>query len=141
MTYYHVKDIAFLQHEPLLEKFKDIKAYNKKVNKARAKNNNPLAERLLSRKPDYTLDRLIRERYPGFIDALRDLDDCLTMVHLFAILPAVESKNIQVKRIYNCRRLSHEWQVYISRTHRLRKTFTSVKGIYYQADVKGQKIT
>lgn len=61
-TYYHVKDIAFLAHEPLLEKFRDIKAYDKKVNKAVAKKNNPLAERLLSRKPDYTLDRLIRER-------------------------------------------------------------------------------
>ncbi|OVA20430.1 BRCT domain [Macleaya cordata] len=140
-TYYHVKDITFLQHEPLLEKFRDIKAYDKKVNKARAKKNNPLAERLLSRKPDYTLDRLIRERYPGFIDALRDLDDCLTMVHLFAALPAVESEHIPVKRIHNCRRLSHEWQAYISRTHRLRKTFISVKGIYYQAEVEGQKIT
>lgn len=29
-------------------------------------------------------------------------------------------------------RLSHEWQAYISRTHKLRKTFISVKGIYYQ---------
>ena len=29
-------------------------------------------------------------------------------------------------------RLSHEWQAYISRTHSLRKTFISVKGIYYQ---------
>ena len=29
-------------------------------------------------------------------------------------------------------RLSHEWQAYISRTHKLRKTFVSVKGIYYQ---------
>lgn len=32
---------------------------------------------------------------------------------------------------FSCR-LSHEWQAYISRTHSLRKTFISVKGIYYQ---------
>ncbi|KAJ0016411.1 hypothetical protein Pint_11649 [Pistacia integerrima] len=38
-------------------------------------------------------------------------------------------------------RLSHEWQAYISRTHKLRKIFVSVKGIYYQAEVEGQKIT
>ncbi|XP_058088298.1 pescadillo homolog [Magnolia sinica] len=140
-TYYHMKDILFLAHDPLLEKFRDIRAYDRKVKKALAKKNRDLADRLLSRKPSYTLDRLIRERYPKFIDALRDLDDCLTMVHLFAALPAVESERIAVKRIHNCRRLSHEWQAYISRTHKLRKTFISVKGIYYQAEVEGQKIT
>ncbi|KAL3526088.1 hypothetical protein ACH5RR_014460 [Cinchona calisaya] len=140
-TYYHMKDIMFLKHEPLLEKLREIRAYEKKVKKAKSKKNRDLAERLLSRKPSYTLDRLIRERYPKFIDALGDLDDCLSMVHLFAALPAKERENIQVNRIHNCRRLSHEWQAYISRTHKLRKTFISVKGIYYQAEVEGQKIT
>ncbi|XP_068656318.1 pescadillo homolog [Aristolochia californica] len=140
-TYYHMKDILFLAHDPLLEKFRDIRSYDKKVKKALAKKNKDLAQRLLTRKPSYTLDRLIKERYPTFIDALRDLDDCLTMVHLFAALPAVDSEHIEVKRIHNCRRLSHEWQAYISRTHKLRKTFISVKGIYYQAEVDGQKIT
>lgn len=42
-------------------------------------------------------------RYPKFIDAIRDLDDCLTMVHLFAALPAIEDR-IDVKRIQNCQR-------------------------------------
>ncbi|XP_059670109.1 pescadillo homolog [Cornus florida] len=140
-TYYHMKDIAFLKHEPLLEKFRDMRAYDRKVKKAFSKKNKDLAERLLTRQPTYTLDMLIRERYPKFIDALRDLDDCLSMVHLFAALPAIEREKIQVKRIHNCRRLSHEWQAYISRTHKLRKTFISVKGIYYQAEVEGQKIT
>ncbi|KAJ7974619.1 Pescadillo-like [Quillaja saponaria] len=59
----------------------------------------------------------------------------------FAALPALEREKIEVKRIHNCRRLTHEWQAYISRTHKLRKTFISVKGIYYQAEVEGQKIT
>ncbi|GFY98269.1 pescadillo-like protein [Actinidia rufa] len=104
-TYYHSKDILFLKHEPLLEKFRDMRAYEKKVKKALSKKNKDLAERLLTRKPTYTLDMLIRERYPSFIDALRDLDDCLTMVHLFAALPAIEREKIEVKRIHNCRRL------------------------------------
>jgi len=43
-------------------------------------------------------------RYPTLVDALRDLDDCLTMVHLFVALPAVDGERIEVKRIYNCRR-------------------------------------
>ncbi|GJV77254.1 pescadillo [Tanacetum coccineum] len=87
-----MKDIAFLKHEPLLEKFREM-----------SKKNKDLAERLLTRKPTYTLDMLIRERYPKFIDALRDLDDCLTMVHLFAALPAIERESIQPERIHNCR--------------------------------------
>ncbi|KAI3885383.1 hypothetical protein MKX03_035906 [Papaver bracteatum] len=140
-TYYHSKDIAFLQHEPLMEKFRHIRAYDKKIHKAVAKKNDELAKRLRSRKPGYTLDRLVKERYPTFIDALRDLDDCLTMVHLFAALPAVEREHIQVKDIHTCRRLSHEWQAYISRTNKLRKTFISVKGTYYQVEIEGQKIT
>ncbi|XP_055823450.1 pescadillo homolog [Solanum dulcamara] len=140
-TYYHTKDILFLKHEPLLEKFREMRAYEKKIKKAVSKKNRDLAERLLTRKPSYTLDMLIRERYPKFIDALRDLDDCLSMVHLFAALPAVEREKIPVNRVHNCRRLGHEWQAFISRTHRLRKTFISVKGIYYQAEIDGQKIT
>ncbi|EEF40952.1 pescadillo homolog [Ricinus communis] len=140
-TYYHVKDIAYLQHEPLLEKFREIRAYQKKIKKALAKKDNDQAIRLQSRQPAPTYDRIILQRYPKFVDALRDLDDCLTMVHLFAVLPAIERLKIDVECVHNCRRLSHEWQAYVVRTHKLRKVFVSVKGIYYQAEVEGQKIT
>jgi pescadillo protein len=34
-TYYHVKDIAFLAHEKLLSKFRDIKIYLKKMKRAK----------------------------------------------------------------------------------------------------------
>ncbi|XP_062016516.1 pescadillo homolog [Rosa rugosa] len=139
-TYYHLKDVSFIQHEPLLDKMRNIRAYEKKVKKAEAKKNRDRANILRQRRPTYKLDNVILQRYPKFIDALRDLDDCLTMVHLFAALPAIEDR-IDVKRIHNCRRMSHEWQAFISRTHKLRKVFVSVKGIYYQAEVKGQLIT
>ncbi|GLJ44207.1 hypothetical protein SUGI_0922970 [Cryptomeria japonica] len=140
-TYYHMKDIAFLAHEPLLVNSRDRKAFEKKIKKALAKKNKKLADSLEKRKPAYTLDHIVRQRYPTFIDALRDLDDALTMIHLFAALPAEKTQDIPVERVHSCRRLSLEWQVYISRKHCLRKTFVSVKGIYYQAEVEGQTVT
>ncbi|KAK7293423.1 hypothetical protein RJT34_16288 [Clitoria ternatea] len=140
-TYYHVKDIAFLHHEPLVEIHRAIRVHEKKIKKAEAKKNLERAKRLRERTPKPKIDRIIRQRYPRFVDALGELDDCLTMVHLFAALPASQSKKIDVECVHTCRRLAHEWQAFISRTHKLRKTFVSVKGIYYQADVEGQTIT
>lgn len=140
-TYYHLKDVSFLHHEPLLEEHRTIRVHDRKIKKAEAKKNHELANRLREKTPKPKIDMIIRQRYPRFVDALGELDDCLTMVHLFAALPASESKKIDVELVHKCRRLAHEWQAFISRTHKLRKTFVSVKGIYYQAEVEGQTIT
>ena len=58
---------------------------------------------------------------------------------LFANLPA--SPQVSATVIANCARLSAEWQLYVMRSRSLRKVFLSIKGIYYQAEVKGQTIT
>ena len=65
-TYYHLKDIAFLQHEPLLETFRELRVHDKKIKKAKAKKNEERAKRLEVHRPDYKLDRLIRERFVSF---------------------------------------------------------------------------
>lgn len=88
--------------------------------------------------PRMTLDHVIKERYPTFVDALRDLDDCLSMLFLFANLPSTET--VPPKTIQLCQRLCLEFEHYLIRTNNLRKSFLSIKGIYYQATIQGQDI-
>jgi pescadillo protein len=86
-TFYYTKDIQYLLHEPLLQKFRDQKVLEKKISRALGRGDVSDAarfERNAARpektgKPRYTLNHVIRERYPTFIDALRDLDDCLSL--------------------------------------------------------------
>ena len=98
-------------------------------------------DRLEEKKPKYGLDHLVKERYPTFLDALRDLDDPLTLAHLFAVLPADKRHGIPAEVVLESRKLSLEFQSYVTKMHALRKVFISVKGIYYQAVVHGQEIT
>jgi hypothetical protein len=60
------------------------------------------------------------------------MDDALTLVHLFASLPAEGKYGIPPAAVEKCRRLALEWQAFVARTGALRKTFISVKGFYYQ---------
>ena len=87
----------------------------------------------------YKLDHLVRERYPTFVDALRDLDDALCLIHLFASLSP--SKFVPAARVQACTKLAREFQAYVARTHGLRATFLSIKGTYYQAELFGVSVT
>lgn len=63
----------------------------------------------------------------------------MSMIHLFAMLPA---KNvIRAKKTNVCQRLVREWNLYVIKSRTLRKCFISIKGIYYQAEIMGEKIT
>lgn len=88
--------------------------------------------------PSISLDHIIKERYPTFVDALRDLDDALSLLSLFANLPATAT--VPPKTIALCQRLCLEFQHYLITTNSLRKSFLSIKGIYYQATIQGQDV-
>lgn len=62
-TYYHVKDIAFLHHEPLVEIHRAIKTHERKIRKAESKRNSERANKLREQTPKVRLDRIIKERY------------------------------------------------------------------------------
>ncbi|KAF2088818.1 hypothetical protein K490DRAFT_39042 [Saccharata proteae CBS 121410] len=138
-TFYYTKDIQYLLHEPLLNKFRDHKALSKKISRALGRNEVSDAQRLEKNlTPRITLDHIIKERYPTFVDALRDLDDALSMLFLFASLPSTSA--VPPKTIALCQRLCLEFEHYLIVSHSLRKSFLSIKGIYYQATIQGQDV-
>lgn len=49
--------------------------------------------------------------------------------------------SLQAHVVHNCKRLTVEFMHYIIESKSLRKVFLSIKGIYYQADIKGQIVT
>ncbi|RMJ27581.1 hypothetical protein PHISP_01569 [Aspergillus sp. HF37] len=138
-TFYYTKDVQYLLHEPLLQKFRDQKALAKKVARSLGRGEVGDAARLeKNNAPRLALDHIIKERYPTFIDALRDLDDALSLLFLFATLPS--TSHVPPKTIALCQRLCHEFLHYLIATNSLRKSFLSIKGIYYQATIQGQDV-
>lgn len=71
----------------MLAKFRDIKAHLKKHKKLLGRKEPKLAEAHLKRTPRYSLAPVIKDRYPSFADALRDLDDALCLIALYAQFP------------------------------------------------------
>lgn len=89
--------------------------------------------------PDLKLDHIVKERYPTFVDAIKDLDDCLTLLFLFSTFPSL--KFVPREQSALCRRLTVEFLHAMIASKSLRKVFISIKGYYFQADIKGQKVT
>ena len=155
-TYYWTKDIQFLLHEPLLNTLRETKSYAKKVARYTRKRDFAKVQSLEEHlKPQYSLDHLIKERYPTFVDALRDLDDALSMLYLFAALPntsniamsrdekrmALAPGHEQLNFAHTSAALLREFEAYLIKERCVRRTFISIKGIYYQAEIMNQTIT
>lgn len=138
VTFYYAKDIQYLMHEPILQKFREHKTFSKKLTKALGKGEIGDAKRLEENRPRYKLDRVIKERYPSFLDALRDIDDALSMMFLFANMPATSAVGAKITNQAN--KLTNQWLAYIAKERALKKVFVSIKGVYYSANVKGQEI-
>lgn len=138
VTFYYAKDIQYLMHEPVLQKFREHKTFAKKLQKALGRGEVSDAQRLEANRPKYTLEHVIKERYPTFLDALRDLDDPLNMLFLFSNMPATDKVSHKVTK--EAEKLCNQWLAYCAKERCIKKVFVSIKGVYYQATVKGQEI-
>ena len=97
------------------------------------------ANSLKKTRPDFSFDHMVKERYPTFVEALRDLDDALCMVFLFATLPVNRwLKDFMVER---CSRLTSEWMSFVIKSRSLRRVFCSIKGVYFQSSVMGETVS
>jgi pescadillo protein len=65
-TYYHVKDIQFLMHEPLLEKFRQLKIFIRKYKRSLIKQEHGKAKTLKANRPV----RLNRARFLQIISCI-----------------------------------------------------------------------
>ena len=140
-TYYLSKDIRYLSHERLINKFKEINAFRRKIKKAKSKAMKFDYKNLKENIPQYSLTHIIKERYPRFVDALNDIDDALSLICLFNILPKHELHNINTEMTENCKRLSREFFLYLAVSKSLKRAFISIKGFYLNTEIMGNDIT
>lgn len=140
-TYFHVKDVKILQHDQLLDKFRSIKAHLKKHKKYLGRREVKTAEDHMKKMPKMNLAPVIKDRYPTFVDALRDLDDALCLISLYAQLPQHVTLEVSRHEIQQCSQLYRDFMLYCTVSQCFSKAFFSIKGIYYRVEIMGQPIT
>jgi pescadillo len=69
------------------------------------------------------------------MDAISDMDDALTLTYLFAALPAVNERDMESKYIHKAKTLAAAWGAYCATTSAITKSFISIKGIYFEAEI------
>ena len=72
------KDIRFLAHEPIINKFRAMKIFAKKLRKAIDKRNKEKEQTIRNNEPTYRLDHIVKERWGAcasgvFFSLLRDI--------------------------------------------------------------------
>ncbi|KAL1375020.1 hypothetical protein pipiens_017746 [Culex pipiens pipiens] len=117
---YHKKDITFLLHEPIVWTLRDRKIFNRRIAAAKGKGNNLLKNVRMANYPEIKLDHIIKERFPTTFPAMKTVTRDITSM---------------------ARRLSIEFMHYCIASKALRKVFVSIKGYYFQAEIKGELVT
>lgn len=137
--YYYKKEINHLDHDPIVPALRRQIIYAKKYMHLLNCGKWLEARKLEVNKPTIPLDHVIKERYPTFTDALRDLDDCLTLIFSLSYLGG--SKRLKEEDVRICSTLGLEFKNYVVKTRCLRKVFVTIKGFYYQVNIMDAPIT
>jgi pescadillo protein len=130
---FHKKDLSMLNNDSMAWFIRDHTAWLKKYKKRLHR-----GEHYGAAEPTAPYAELIRSRYPTFADAVRDLDDALTTVSLFAQMSGTNL--IASERVVKCRRLMTEFHYYIARSQLLKFGFISFRGFHFEAAVEGEKV-
>ena len=138
-TAYLKKDIKLLKNDPILDVMRQRKIYNRRLLRRIRRNEPAAAESVRKTFPVMRLDHIIRERYPTFRDALKGMQDAITMLSVVA--KHSPTGEIPEKKIVEAQRLVREWEAYVVETRALTKAFISVRGFYFQAYVGGVNVT
>lgn len=139
-TYYHKKDITYLSHDDMIAGLRQQKVVDRKVKKALKEKNNLKVKNLKKSRPSIVLNRIVRERYPTFEDAVRDLEDPLNLVNTFAILPAHRTFKVPPVIAREAEKVKRFFNNYVIQSQSLKKVFLSIKGIYFECDIHGNKV-
>lgn len=138
-TAYLKKDIKLLKNDPIVDVMRQRKIYNRRLTRRIRRKEPAAAESVRKTFPVMRLDHIIRERYPTFRDALKGMQDAITMLSVVA----KHSPNGEIpnKKIEEAQRLVREWEAYVVETRSLTKAFISVRGFYFQAYIGGVNVT
>ena len=91
----------------------------------------------MKKTPKYSLAPVIKDRYPTFVDALRDLDDALCLLSLFAQFPQHLTLEIKKSDLELCAKLYNDFMLYCTAAQCFTKCFLSIKGVYYRVQIMG----
>ncbi|KAF8289351.1 putative Pescadillo N-terminus/BRCA1 C Terminus (BRCT) domain containing protein [Trypanosoma cruzi] len=148
--YYLAREIKWLVRDHVAERMMAYCAWEKKVRRAEAMGLADELKVLRSKKakPQYSLVATIKERYPFFIDAVRDIDDAMSMIALYAFLSpevmsetTIETHHALTSGLHErARGIIERWNRYVARAHVLSKGFISIKGYYFEAIVRGERV-
>ncbi|VWU52421.1 pescadillo homolog [Hepatocystis sp. ex Piliocolobus tephrosceles] len=140
---YTKADLKNLSNEPIINTLREIKTYYKKYNKRKQRSGTDKEEckTIVKGFPQLKLDHIIKQRYPSLSQAVGQLNDALTTIVAYSLLPSDEKIGIKNDSIQKCIQLKNIFHYYVYKTNKITKAFITVKGYYLQAQILQQNVT